>query len=708
MGMIPALLMTLVEAAVLSGVFAYLYRARREAFLGWWTAALAASVVRHAMSVVGALSGLSGFTMFEQAAALAQASLVLGGALALSGRTLPRRYVALALVGLIWIVTAHGLNLPFFALTLPTFAFLGATSIAAGVLVWRAERARGARWFAGGVLVVWGLHQLDYPFLRPDPAVAPWGYALAAVLEPLTAVGFLVLANERALRTERESARRHRALLDNLPVGVFEASLSGRVLDANPALVRMLGFGSVQSLLDADPERLLGLLGEGARDPARLWAGAEIATAGPTELRIERADGAPIRVVLHGTLVEGEDGAPSHFEGIVRDVTERRRLQQILDRQRRMEALGRLAGGVAHDFNNLLTVIRAGTSILLATPNADPAQARWISDIDAASGRAVQLTRKLLALARGRAAPMVEVDVSAVTREARAVLERLSGEAVRIELDLEDAPGMVRMEEGALDQILLNLTTNARDAMRKGGRLHVSCGGVVLGRAEASALALEPGPHVRLRFCDEGAGMDAETQRHIFEPFFTSRSEEGGTGLGLATVFAHVDNAGGRIEVDSEPGRGSEFSVYWPVSDAEARPAAVARTQAARGGHRVLVIDDEDAVRDAVVSMLERGGFSVLSASGPEEAMRVASDDPELDVVLCDVHLGESSGPALVRALRPKLAGASFLFMSGYATDALDEDTLGRLIPKPFTMQELFARMEALGVRAPAVESRVS
>lgn len=230
----------------------------------------------------------------------------------------------------------------------------------------------------------------------------------------------------------------------------------------------------------------------------------------------------------------------------------------------------------------------------------------------------------------------------------------------------------------------------------------MSCGRIVLGSEEGAAIALPEGAYVRLRFEDDGRGMDRETQRRVFEPFFTSRADEGGMGLGLATVFALVNGASGRIEVESEPGRGSVFSIYWPLSAESEAIAPAARA----GADRVLVVDDEAAVLEAVGSMLERGGFEVRCATGPDQARRIAAADPEIDLVLCDVHLGAEDGPALADALAELLPQATFLFMSGYPEASLDERVLARLIAKPFTMRELFARMRALGVDPPERSER--
>lgn len=558
--MLPALLMTLVEAVVLAGVFAYLYRSRREPFLGWWTSALAATALRHGMSVAAALSGVAVFTTLEQLAALGQALLVLAGALTLTGRRVPRRLGALAFVGAAWIVIGHTLALPFLALTLPTFVFLGLTSVASGVLVWRAERT-SARWFAGAVLVVWGLHQLDYPFLRPIPSAAPWGYALAAVLEPLIAVGFLVVANERALRDERDLARRHRALLDNLPVGVFEVSLSGRVGSANPALAQMLGFDSVEALLEADLARHLA---EQQDDEGRRLREA-VASSSPTELQLRRVDGSPLRAVVHGTLVEDAEGRPSHFEGILRDVTERRRLQEILDRQRNMEALGRLAGGVAHDFNNLLTVVLSQVALL--EPRLEASMKADLGMVEEASRRAASLCRQLLAVGRQQPMEIELVDLKALVEERRELFDAAAGEPVALRFALEET-GRVKADGASLERVILDLIDNARAALPEGGALEVRAGRVEVGDEEATSYpGADSGSYAMLTVRDEGHGMEPEVRARALEPFFTTHRDRGARGLGLSSAFGVVRQLGGALWLRSAPGEGTEVRILLPQAE---------------------------------------------------------------------------------------------------------------------------------------------
>ena len=668
--MLPLLVTTLLETVVLFGVFGYLYRQRRDVHLGWWALAWLASSCRHGASL---LPGAEWSTILEQLFALAQATCVLAGALALSERRLPRPVIALVVAGAAWIPIAHSIDVSFVATTLPTFAFLGITTIAAGIAIARTEKRSVGRWLTAGTLVLWGLHQLDYPFLRPIPEVAPWGYAFAAVAEALTGIGFLVLSNERAIRRERASAEKHRDFIQRLPVGVFEISADGRLQSANDTLLRILGYDALDELRCLD-------IPDFEDDVLR-----------PTELEWQHRDGESVRVVVQGRSIRDDAGKLSHFEGIARDVTERRRMQEIVARSERMEALGRLAGGVAHDFNNLLTVIRAGTSILRITSTGDERSSRWVEDIDGAAERAVTLTTTLLTVARGGQGKRESVELAATIERLRPMLARIGGDTSELDVRI-DSNAEILTEVGSLDRVLLNLVTNARDA--GSSRVVIECAEVELGDQEATTLALRPGPHVRLRVRDDGCGMDRETRSRVFEPFFTTRAE--GTGLGLSTVYTFVEAAGGRIEVDSAPAKGTTFTIYWPKGRPSQPPLAAEQPTPSIRGERVLVIDDEEAVRSAVVSMLERIGFDVSAASGRAEAAEAAEHHPDIEIVLSDVNLGDDDGIRLAKELEPRLPKASFFFMSGYAK--ADDATSVKLLTKPFTVEELRRWLASHGV----------
>lgn len=539
---------TLVETLVLVAAYHYLASRHGSEPLRWWTRAWSAALVRHLATLLTLTIGpLLVLRTLEQAAALVSGALLLRGTLALNDRSFPRWVWFAFLVPLAWIPIALGLDLSFIALSSPTFVLLGFSTMFTGWTLHRVERPGFGKRLTVIALVLWGLHQLDYPFVRPHPDLARWGYMLASLLESLSALGMLIVAFERVLAQLAESEARHRRLFERLPEGVFQTDSEGVIVDANPTLLEMLACDSVEEL------RALGL-------PGTFDESEEVHQQ---ETRWRRRDGELIDVVLSVRWFHDERGRRLGLEGVVRDATEPRRLSARRSRAQRMEALGRLAGGVAHDFNNLLTAIRGGAAALARDRRLGGPAREWVDVIESAADRAGSLTHQLLAVSRGEGADdPQEVDLARLTREAASTLRGLLGEQVTLEVEATE-PTIARLDPTGFEQVLLNLTVNARDAMPSGGLIRISVEPTVLGMAEARRLSVEPGAYAMLRVRDAGVGMDDDTRERLFEPFFTTK--RGGTGLGLATVYATVVRGGGRIDVESRIGEGALFTVVWPL-----------------------------------------------------------------------------------------------------------------------------------------------
>ena len=370
-----------------------------------------------------------------------------------------------------------------------------------------------------------------------------------------------------------------------------------------------------------------------------------------------------------------------------------------------MEAVGRLAGGLAHDFNNLLMVVQATADELDVALGEDHPLRPPVKDLKAASERATRLSRRLLELSRGRVEGRSErVSLGQAVEGAADLLRRIVGAGVELEVVAEDAV-WVDVDPGALEQVLLNLAMNARDAMgERGGHLRVEVDALRLGKAEAERLGLQVGRWARLRVVDDGPGMDVETRARIFEPFFTTRRESGGTGLGLATVYAAVQRAGGSIDVESQPGEGATFIVYLrrrAGASSELRPPPVSE----RRRRWALVLEDEAAIRSAVRRILERQGWQCVEAGSGAELEALGEERrASLDLVVSDVMLGAERGPQLVKGLRERDLGLAVLYMSGFAPAQLEETELGDapLLAKPFTARELLDALEQLVGAPPA------
>ena len=498
--------------------------------------------------------------------------------------------------------------------------------------------------------------------------------------------------NEEALL---RSELRYRSLVQSAVVGIFRATLEGRFLDVNPALVAMLGYSSAAELLKLDLQRDVFV-----EDRARATLRRSFLRHGRfdgVEAVWRRKDGAAITVRLSGRGLRDEREGAEIFEVIAEDVTERKALEEQLRQAQKMEAVGTLAGGVAHDFNNLLTVVTGYSQLLMEQHAGDPQTIRSIEQIYRAADRATSLTRQLLAFSRRQILQPRIVSLNHLAKNVEKMLQPLLGERIQIVLRTALDLGTVKADPGQVEHILMNLAVNARDAMPRGGTVTIETRNVVLGADFARVHAgAEPGRYVALSVSDTGVGMDPRVLAHVFEPFFTTKEPGKGTGLGLSMVYGIVKQSGGYITVDSELGRGTTFSVYLPRVD-EVDEFSVPETSSVgrqQGSGTVLVVEDELAVRALVEQILASQGYQVLVADSAVDAVTICREhDGVIDVVLTDVVMPGISGPELVKELLLVRAGMKIVYMSGYAPEYLiaegvSSDGVAHL-PKPFTAAAL-------------------
>ncbi len=517
-----------------------------------------------------------------------------------------------------------------------------------------------------------------------------WGERAARVVvaEDITP---LRQVQQSLLEHVRDSESHYRSLVQNAPYGIYRSTLDGRFLAVNPALVMMLGYDSEDELLAADVGTAV------YRDPTvrqRLVAQYQHARR-VTSIDVEwkRKDGKIVPVRLSGRAVTGPGGEPAGFEMMVEDVTERRALEEQLRQAQKMEAVGQLAGGVAHDFGNLITAIMGYSDLVLRQLAPGDPRRDDVLEIKRTAERAGTLTRQLLAYSRRQLLRPQVIDLSVLVGEMAGMLRRLIGEDVQLVTAVRDA-APVKADPGQLEQVVMNLAVNARDAMPAGGRVTIETSAVELDAAAAQRHAgMAPGPYIMLAVTDSGAGMTAETQTHLFEPFFTTKSLGMGTGLGLATVYGIVKQSGGFISVYSEPGVGSTFKIYLPRVD-ESVPHPIApplAPQPARGTETVLLVEDEAAVRTPSRAFLRAQGYRVLEAANGDEALRLlaAQEGQPIHLLVTDVVMPKMKGQELAERFLAQRPGTPVLFTSGYTHNSLGTD--GTLAPGMFFLQKPFA-----------------
>ena len=388
---------------------------------------------------------------------------------------------------------------------------------------------------------------------------------------------------------------------------------------------------------------------------------------------------------------------------LLREQDVRQQAEEHLRHAQKMEAVGRLAGGIAHDFNNLLTVTIGYCELLLKRVSPGTPDREAVEQIRQASEQASTLTQNLLAFSRKQVAMPITVDVVGAIRQMESMLRRFCGDHVTLVLDLDDAAGQVRLGEGQLEQILMNLVINGRDAMPHGGRLEMQTRAQVVDVDAAASGGLRAGPHAVIVVSDTGIGMDDATRARIFEPFFTTKGVGRGTGLGLATVYGIVTQHGGRIAVDSEPGRGASFTLWLPMAAPRAvTDGTTGDETSAQAGRTVLVVEDEPELLGLIARVLGEAGFAVLGASGGDEAVAIAASHPgTLHLLLTDIVMPGDDGFTVARRVSELRPGMPVAYMSGYTDDvhAAEGDTL--LLRKPFMPADLLAHVRrALGSEA--------
>ena len=548
-------------------------------------------------------------------------------------------------------------------------------------------------------------NRLELSALRADGSEFPIELAITRIesegLPMFTGYIRDITERKRAEQELSNSEERYRDLVENAHDIIYSHDLEGNYTSMNKAGSLITGY-TVQEVLKLNlsqtvaPEYL-----PSAREMLKRKLAGDLVTA--YEMEILAKDGHRITVEANTKLVF-QDGVPVGVQGIARDVTARKQLEEQLRQSQKMEAIGQLAGGVAHDFNNLLTAINGYSSLALQRLEDGHPIRSYLEEVKKAGDRAANLTRQLLAFGRKQILQPLPINLNDVINDMTKMLRRLIGEDVVLTAKLDPALKRIKADPGQIEQVLVNLVVNARDAMPQGGNLTIETAMVELEEEYAGKhLDVVPGRYAILAVSDTGTGMDEATQARIFDPFFTTKEKGKGTGLGLSTVYGIVKQSGGNIWVYSEPGHGTTFRVYLPQSETASQKtdAKVVELAPPAGSEIILLVEDEDVVRGLAQKILEYSGYKVLAASRGEEAIRLAQEGTEpINLLLTDVVMPGISGKEVADRVLELLPGLKVVFMSGYTDEAIVHhgvlDANVEFIQKPFTPAALLKKVRAV------------
>ncbi len=511
-----------------------------------------------------------------------------------------------------------------------------------------------------------------------------------------------VTARWQAERALQESEERFRTILEHAPDAVY-VQVNGLFAYVNAAAVRLLG---AESPLDVVGQPIIDRVHPDFRDRVRdriRVTHDDRQAVPPLEQEYLRYDGSAVSVEVSATPITYL-GQPASLV-FARDISRRKRLEAELGQAQKLDSIGQIAGGIAHDFNNMLNVIGGYTELALTRLRSDDPLRTQLLEVKQATDRAADLTRQLLAFSRRQTSAPKLIDLSQHVLASEGMMRRLLGEAVTLRLQTGAAPAFVRIDPAQLDQVLVNLLSNARDATSGAGAVHVETNTVTIEPSQdASYGECEPGAYVELTVTDNGCGMDDATRGRIFEPFFTTKGGSGAAGLGLAVVYGVVRQHQGCLTVSSSPGHGSAFRLYLPRQEAAQLPghkSAPALPYSGLGYEVVLVVEDEDQVRRLVVTALERSGYRVLQAATPEAALEIVERTAgTIDLLLTDVIMPGMDGAELQRRLLRLRPGIRTLFMSGYTASIMGDHGILEdgvyFIQKPFSVVDLTRKVREL------------
>jgi two-component system cell cycle sensor histidine kinase/response regulator CckA len=509
-------------------------------------------------------------------------------------------------------------------------------------------------------------------------------------------IGFLsdITERKRAELALREAEEKYRGIFENALEGIYQSTPDGKYISANPALSRMLGFHSPEELIKTSSTHPMEYLEPEKRVEFQALMKHNSRVHG-FQYQLRRIDGTLLWVSENAHAVRDAAGQVLYYEGTVEDITRHRELEEQLRQMQKIEAIGRLAGGVAHDFNNILMAISSYAELLCRKlPEADPSR-RYVDEIVRATDRGSSLTRGLLAFSRKQVLSPQIVDLNALIGDQINMLERLLGEAIILRFQPGAGLGRTKVDPSQVQQVVMNLVINARDAMPDGGEVLIETANAELDSCGSTPGARPSSEYVMISVTDTGCGIDEATKPHIFEPFFTTKEQGKGTGLGLATVFGIVKQSSGQIFLQSEPGMGSTFKVYFPRVEQPQVSANPSNQSPSIAGHEtILLVEDQAAIRESAAEYLAENGYTVLQAQNGVEALEIVSQHTGMvHLLLTDVVMPKMSGKELSEKFAAVYPKAKVVFMSGYSNNVLsNHQALDRkhvLLQKPFRLNVL-------------------
>jgi two-component system, cell cycle sensor histidine kinase and response regulator CckA len=515
------------------------------------------------------------------------------------------------------------------------------------------------------------------------------------------AVTQAIQRKESAEALRRKEAE-YQSLVDHVPVGIYRSSVQeDRFLTVNPALIKMLGYATADEVMQLKLSRDVYVKGRERKEVLEEISAKDSYIG--IELQWKRKDGRPMTVRISGRSIRNEQGEAVIHEVVAEDITEQKSLEQQLWQAQRMEAVGRLAGGVAHDFNNLLMVVNSCAELVLQNTSDDRIR-KYAGQIVAAGSKASSVTRQLLTFGRKQVFESRVLDLNTLVRDFTKFLPPLIGEDVELSLTTTAGPAFVKIDAGQTEQVIMNLVVNARDAMPQGGKLALEIATVDV---EAIDTALHPsvpaGHYVTLAVSDTGIGMDVETKGRIFEPFFTTKEAGKGTGLGLATAFGIIKQAGGFISVYSERGKGTTFRLYFPRIQKPSHPGELPAARAAeipRGSETILLVEDEAGLRAITKEFLESIGYTVLESSNAAQAYTLSLEHTgPIHVILTDLVMPGLRGSEMAYRLKKSHPTAKIILMSGYSDRVITIEGLGPdalFLQKPFKLSTLAQKLRSV------------